>query len=37
MFKINNKDSKVIMSFCSGIDSVETWISSKYLPVQSQQ
>ena len=37
MFKINNQDSKAIMSFCSGVDSVETRVSSKHLPVQSQQ
>ena len=35
MFKINNKDSKVIMSFCSGVDSAEIWVSSKNLPAQS--
>ena len=37
MFKVNNKDSKVIMSFCSGVDNAETWIPSKNLPVQIQQ
>ena len=37
MLKINHEDSKAIILFCYAVDSVETRVSSKDFPVQSQQ
>ena len=37
MFEVNNKDTKAMTSFSSGVDISKTPIPSKHLPVQSQQ
>ena len=39
MFKIKNKDSRAMTSFCSKVDEMRfvTWAPSKHFPAQIQQ